>query len=614
MDDDTATVTPTKDENSEIDANNGDLTCGSTNDEQLEKDASHDDLEDADKISSSPLDRKIESEEDQVEDQKNEEEAASPSLSPSVNDENTSSPVGNNEESPEESEIRKEEGSKKGDNSEDLASELQEELACDDEVSNLGNEAEQDSQDIESKQKLDNEGVVDDERNFRDINEISREASENALSRTIIDNTEEISNQDDVCRDSVDKSVGSPENEESVNQDLPSEINSGRNTQESDIESDEDVNEWEDDVAKNDEAPTRDIEESMDLDDNSGAQHVKEAEEVSSDDENETQSSQVSQSSQISQSELSQGNEEEEDKAGNNEEIVENPLSPAEDISESEAGELSDEEEEEKEKPEGKEDEWDLDLTKKGDNVHHDRPLAETEDINSPESDLQEREKTPIRDLDSAASPISEEGNLSDIDLEKRRREMYNDISDEEESFSDEEKIDNYKVDDVVKETLQTNDSSSKRAEVKKDRKVDKFHNQSSMGEEQVELDYDEDVGEEDGRGHEDKEKIDDSRGGENEAEKRETEEVRLKSTYVGKKTHVNNMNLKIKKKEFSFYNHCLFNMVCYILQGEAHSDDGELDDVRMLFFVMHLKKSFASLHIVNTSTFLSNYESTYCV
>lgn len=54
--------------------------------------------------------------------------------------------------------------------------------------------------------------------------------------------------------------------------------------------------------------------------------------------------------------------------------------------------------------------------------------------------------------------------------------------------------------------------------------------------------------------------------------------------------------------------------MVCYIFQGEAHSDDGELDDVRMLFFVMHLKKSFASLHIVNTSTFLSNYESTYCV
>lgn len=50
-------------------------------------------------------------------------------------------------------------------------------------------------------------------------------------------------------------------------------------------------------------------------------------------------------------------------------------------------------------------------------------------------------------------------------------------------------------------------------------------------------------------------------------------------------------MNLKIKKKEFSFYNHCLFNMVCYILQGEAHSDDGELDDVRMLFFVMNLKK-----------------------
>lgn len=80
-----------------------------------------------------------------------------------------------------------------------------------------------------------------------------------------------------------------------------------------------------------------------------------------------------------------------------------------------------------------------------------------------------------------------------------------------------------------------------------------------------MELDYDEDVGEEDGRGYEDKEKIDDSRGGENEVEKRETEEVRLKLIYVGKKIYVNNMNLKIKKKEFLFYNYCLFNMVCYI-------------------------------------------------
>lgn len=51
-----------------------------------------------------------------------------------------------------------------------------------------------------------------------------------------------------------------------------------------------------------------------------------------------------------------------------------------------------------------------------------------------------------------------------------------------------------------------------------------------------MELDYDEDVGEEDGRGYEDKEKIDDSRGGENEVEKREIEEVRLKLIYVGKK------------------------------------------------------------------------------
>lgn len=56
--------------------------------------------------------------------------------------------------------------------------------------------------------------------------------------------------------------------------------------------------------------------------------------------------------------------------------------------------------------------------------------------------------------MDLVVSLIFEEGNLLDIDLEKRRREMYNDIFDEEEFFSDEEKIDNYKVDDVVKEIL----------------------------------------------------------------------------------------------------------------------------------------------------------------
>lgn len=531
MDDDTATVTPTKDENTEIDTNNGDLTSGNTNDEQSYKNTSHDDLEDVDKISSPHHDSIIETEENKVEDRKTEEEAASPALSPDCKDENISSPVGNNEESLEESEIQKEEESEIVDKSEELASESEEESALDEEASNLGNGAEKNSSDVESNEKLDNEDVVDEVRNFGNIHEISQEASVDAQSRTFIDNTEEISNQDDDRRYSVDQSIISPENEGSVSQDFPSETYSGRNIQGSDIESDEDVNEWGDEMSKNDEAPTRDNEESMDFDDNSGANLVKGAEEVSSD-ENETQSSQVS------QSELSQGNEDEEEpKREKDGEIVGNPLSPAEDISESEAGELSDVEEEEEEKPENEKDEWDLDLTNKEDNVQHDRPLAETEDINSPESDLQEREKTPIRDLESAASPISEEGNLSDIDLEKRRREMYNDISDEEESFSDEEKIDNYKVDNVVKETIHTSDSSSKRTEVKKDRKVDKFHNQNSMGEEQVELDYDEDVGDEDGRGHEDKEKIDDSRGGDNEAEKRETEE------------------------------------------GEAHSDDGELDD-----------------------------------
>lgn len=67
---------------------------------------------------------------------------------------------------------------------------------------------------------------------------------------------------------------------------------------------------------------------------------------------------------------------------------MENFLLFVEDISESEVGELFDVEEEEKEKLEGKEDEWDLDLIKKGDNVYYDRFLVEIEDINSLESDL----------------------------------------------------------------------------------------------------------------------------------------------------------------------------------------------------------------------------------
>lgn len=67
---------------------------------------------------------------------------------------------------------------------------------------------------------------------------------------------------------------------------------------------------------------------------------------------------------------------------------MENFLLFVEDISESEVGELFDEEEEGKEKLEGKEDEWDLDLIKKGDNVYYDRFLVEIEDINSLESDL----------------------------------------------------------------------------------------------------------------------------------------------------------------------------------------------------------------------------------
>lgn len=79
-------------------------------------------------------------------------------------------------------------------------------------------------------------------------------------------------------------------------------------------------------------------------------------------------------------------------------------------------------------------------------------------------------------------------------------------------------------------------------------------------------------------------------------------------------------MILKIEKNNvdlfsFNMFNNCcLFKMVHYILQGEAHSDDGELDDVRMLFSVMHLKKSCSSLYIVNTSTFHLNYEKVHTV
>ncbi|XP_048731663.2 zinc finger CCCH domain-containing protein 18-like isoform X2 [Ostrea edulis] len=431
------------------------------------------------------------------------------------------------------------------------------------------NQTEGNSSEIESEQKDENEEVNENLEDSQTGNDTSQESIENTHSgRTSFENTAEISNQDELQSSLADdmQSVGSVENDKILSPNMLSQVENSnmeglepqtesepipvRNIEGSDIESDEDMNGWDEEQSKQSveeeemvtdsiEHTVRENEDSMDVDDYSKEHLVTGTDEVSSDDENETLSNKEP------QSDASQGNEVR--KRENDEEIVgkikvvDNPLSPAEDISDSEAGELSDDEEGgEKEEYGDKDDDiddWDLDLTKKGDNVQNDRPFAETEDINSPESDLAEREKTPVRDLESAASPISEDGNLSDIDMDKRRREMYNDISDEEESFSDDEKVDVYKVDNVVKEAIRTNEGTHKRTEVKRDRNIEKFHSQSSMSEEQVELDYDEEVGDEDGRGHEDKEKMDESRAGENEVEKKETEE------------------------------------------GEAQSDDGELDD-----------------------------------
>lgn len=532
MDDDTAIVTQTKDENLENDISSDEFIPGNTGDKQSEIGTGQNEFEETNQISSPIQDSSLIEEVNQVEEERNGADHTSPPLSPSLN-ENVSSTVDND--------ITLDESEKncEGDDHKEITSETNTEAgkSCLD----IESEAieENDEENIEEASEVENDEVKEQENDKvneefgkdEDVKVTSQDSTENSNFRTLNNDAESIGKEDEY-KNSLDEkqSVSSRDGDGSVSQDPPSETTSRRSIQGSDIESDEDLNEWDDTQSKqsieeqknveNFASPIRENEESMDIGDNSSGQLVKGAEEVSSEDEDETQSS------KISQSELSQGNEEELDRENEGEKkgTVQNPLSPAEDISESEAGELSDEEEDEK--GENEKGEWDLDLTKQGDNVPSDRLLAETEDINSPESDLQEGEKTPLQDLESAASPISEEGNLSDIDLEKRRREMYNDISDEEESFSDEEKIDKYKVDTVVRENI-FSDSSAKRSEIKRDRKLDKFHNQSSMGEEQVELDYDEDVGEEDGRGHEDKDRVDDSRAGDNEGEKRETEEVR---------------------------------------------------------------------------------------
>ncbi|XP_061162933.1 zinc finger CCCH domain-containing protein 18-like [Saccostrea echinata] len=582
MDDDANAVTPTRDENSDVDHSIDEVANSNDNDDHNEDVSGEVNLED-NGIGSPSHGRDVEEEDLGVEDKQNEEILNSPTTPQSVSEDNVESPgiEKTGERISDESESREDDDKVEKEVGDDATCEPEKESNADGNVSNFRyeeNQTEEKSSDIENDVENNSDNVSENLEDSETMNNTSQEDIDNTQSsRTSFENAAETSNQQDLQTSPFAdiQSVGSVNDEGSVSQDqfldrssqeghsdveafspyLTSHDHShrrSRNIEGSDIESDED-NEWDGDQSRQpvEEGETvddttqdsvRENEDSMDVGENSGLNVMRGTDDVSSEDENETQSNEVS------QSEFSQGNEEEkggedEGEIVDKEEMVDNPLSPAEDISESEAGELSDNEEEEEEKDVGKakiqdeEEDWNLDLTKQGDNVQSDRPLADAEDINSPESDLQEREKTPIRDLESAASPISEDGNLSDIDMEKRRREMYNDISDEEDSFSDDGKVDDYKVDSVVKESIKSSDMASKRPEVKRDRKVEKFHSQTSMGEEQVELDYDEEVGEEEGRGHEDKEKIDDSRAGENEVEKKEAEE------------------------------------------GEAHSDDGELDD-----------------------------------
>ncbi|KAK3086513.1 hypothetical protein FSP39_019457 [Pinctada imbricata] len=164
---------------------------------------------------------------------------------------------------------------------------------------------------------------------------------------------------------------------------------------------------------------------------------------------------------------------------------------------------------------------------------------SNAEDIDSPESDLEEEgekygDKKRVS-LESAASPISESDNES-IGKEKgeieRKDDMYNDVSDEEDSFSDDDdegdnKIDSYKVDSAVKDVFKSDnreskgkvlaDSDARKSEsrVRKD-SVTSVPSHAGLGED-VELDYDEDGMDDDGKPQEDgKEKMDDSRGAEN--------------------------------------------------------------------------------------------------
>ena len=171
---------------------------------------------------------------------------------------------------------------------------------------------------------------------------------------------------------------------------------------------------------------------------------------------------------------------------------------------------------------------------------------SNAEDIDSPESDLEDdREEKSEKVLESAASPISESDDESaeeDDDSKKvKKNEMYNDVSDEEDSFSDDDdnKIDSYKVDGAVKDALQSSDRDSKqrwrrgsesRNVASKAEHVGSVpRNSTDLGEDHVELDYDEDVVEEDhGKSQEEnREKMDDSRGADS-AEKDKKEDVSL--------------------------------------------------------------------------------------
>ncbi|XP_033754970.1 uncharacterized protein DDB_G0290685-like [Pecten maximus] len=140
----------------------------------------------------------------------------------------------------------------------------------------------------------------------------------------------------------------------------------------------------------------------------------------------------------------------------------------------------------------------------------------ETEDIDSPESDMGEEEGEV--EPDNPASPVSEEGQLDEANRQEDNENIYNDVSDEEESYSDDDDeaapVNNVVDTRVVNRKEEVQQERPKFTDLREKIREGQLKAQSSLPEDHVELDYDEDGMDDAPKATDDnKDKMDDSRG-----------------------------------------------------------------------------------------------------